>query len=112
DHLIVARFEGGESSRGFQIAGFDVSVKVAEELHERVRVAFGVATGISGVTLGWRAQECRIFREFLVGAVSPANPQRTRLFGIPGERAFGAVDFIPQASASPGADLRHGHNTT
>ncbi len=68
-----------------------------------------MAAWISGVAASLGTQKRGILWEFFIGPVATPDPERARLFRIPRQRAFGAVNLKPQTSAAPGADLRHGH---
>src|SRR5215469_8202451 len=47
--LVVAGFERGESTRRADIALRQITIKILEQLHERVRIAFRMSTRIGRV---------------------------------------------------------------
>ena len=64
-----------------------------------------MSAGVSSVAARGGTHERRIFDKRSVGGVAAANPERVRFFGVPGERAFGAVHFDAEAAFAAGADL-------
>src|SRR5579862_4640465 len=110
DELVVASGEGWEFARGAEVAGGDVVVEVVEELDEGVGIAFGVSAGIRGVGASRGCQQRRILNKDTVGFIAAADPQRVGILGVPGERAFAAVDFKMERALAPGADLGNGEN--
>jgi len=49
-HFVISGFECRKRSRGFQVACFDVFVKITEELNEGIRVALRMPARIGGIT--------------------------------------------------------------
>jgi hypothetical protein len=108
--FVVAGLESGELAWCVEVGGGDVIVEIVEKLDEGVGVAFGVSARISGIGAGFFAEQRRVLYEFAVWFVAAADPESVGVFGVPGERAFAAVNFEIQGALAAGADLRNGED--
>src|SRR5437763_1406700 len=83
--FLVPRCECRKFSWRLKISRLQIIVKIMEELHERVGISFCMPSGIRSIRPRRRTEQRRILYECFVRLISPADPERVRLFRIPSQ---------------------------
>src|SRR5882724_6143482 len=93
--------------RRLEIGGIEIVVIIMEELHKRIGIAFSVTTRIRSIRASGGSQQRRVFDQYFVGFIAPANPQGVWIFRIPPQRALSSIDFKMQFALPPRTHLRN-----